>query len=312
MKIHRFSIAAIILSVTISVGAASVKAETSVQWGENENQAAASGELRWSKPKIGNHYSKSDSSTSLIRLVQHTEPVRPASEAQRDLVYPEKRLDLSASPPAGAVSVPSGVSFNSQTEHIDVDLKDPSIKTVDQVDNGLNPSSSGRTAPAPDDDFYASDAISARNREIICPGETNSKSILDISYDIRPMPGSLPKECPLLSSPYNGRNFNRTCFQWKASALCTKGAYFEDVQLERYGHSVCPVMEPVISGARFFLTVPMLPYKMGLRTPDECVYTLGYYRADSCAPYMLDPFPITVRAMLFEGAAIGGAVALIP
>lgn len=312
MKIQRFSIAVLALAVSVSFIATSVKAGTSGQRDENESQVSASRDLRWSKPKIGNHYSKSDPSTSLIRLVQHAEPAKPMTEAQRDLVHPEKRPDLSATPPAGAVNVPSGVSISPKAESRVVDLKDPSMEMIDVPDNGLNPSTTGRTAPAPDDDFYSSSSISARNREIVCPDQANSKSVMDISYDIRPMPGSLPKECPLRTTPYAGRNFNRTCFQWKASALCTKGAYFEDVQLERYGHSVCPVMEPVISGARFFLTVPMLPYKMGLQTPDECVYTLGHYRADSCSPHMLDPFPITVRAMLFEGAAVAGAVALIP
>jgi hypothetical protein len=138
------------------------------------------------------------------------------------------------------------------------------------------------------------------------------KSIKEIGYDIRPTADELPKECPLQTIPYNGRHFAQTCYQWKASALCTKAAYFEDVQLERYGHSICPVFEPVISGAKFFLTIPFLPYKAGLFTPNECVYTLGHYRAGNCSPYMLDPLPISVRAILFEGAAVGGAIALLP
>ena len=126
------------------------------------------------------------------------------------------------------------------------------------------------------------------------------------------MSDQLPTECPLVTTPYSGRHFSRTCFQWKASALCTKAAYFEDVQLERNGHSVCPALEPVLSGARFFLTVPVLPYKMGLTPPSECVYTLGHYRVGNCAPHMLDPLPISIRAALFEGAAIGAGIALIP
>jgi len=126
------------------------------------------------------------------------------------------------------------------------------------------------------------------------------------------MPGELPKECPLVASAYTGRYYNRTCFLWTASAVCTKGAYFEDVQLERYGHSLCPVLEPIFSGLRFFVTVPLLPYKMGLIPPNECVYTLGHYRVGSCAPYMLDPLPVSVRAVLFEAAAVGGAIAIIP
>ncbi|MDR1486218.1 MAG: hypothetical protein LBT09_15555 [Planctomycetaceae bacterium] len=138
------------------------------------------------------------------------------------------------------------------------------------------------------------------------------KPINEISCDIKPRPGQLPDECPLTSEPYTGRHFNQTCFQWKASAVCTKGAYFENVQLERYGHSVCPLLEPVISGVKFFTTIPILPYKAGLTPPNECVYTLGHYRVGNCAPHTLDPLPISVRAILFEGAAVAGAVAIIP
>jgi hypothetical protein len=138
------------------------------------------------------------------------------------------------------------------------------------------------------------------------------KPINEISCDIKPRPGRLPDECPLAYEPYSGRQFSQTCFQWKASAVCTKGAYFEDVQLERYGHSVCPLLEPVISGAKFFTTIPILPYKAGLTLPDECVYTLGHYRVGNCAPHTLDPLPISVRAILFEGAAVAGAAAIIP
>ncbi|MDR2169364.1 MAG: hypothetical protein LBP59_04410 [Planctomycetaceae bacterium] len=138
------------------------------------------------------------------------------------------------------------------------------------------------------------------------------KPINEISCDIKPRPGVLPEECPLTYEPYTGRHFRQTCFQWKASALCTKGAYFENVQLDRYGHSVCPLLEPVISGAKFFTTIPLLPYKAGLTPPNECVYTLGHYRVGNCAPHALDPLPISVRAILFEGAAIAGAIAIIP
>ncbi|MDR1478489.1 MAG: hypothetical protein LBJ00_06055 [Planctomycetaceae bacterium] len=138
------------------------------------------------------------------------------------------------------------------------------------------------------------------------------KPINEISCDIKPRPGRLPVECPLDYEPYTGRHFSQTCFQWKASAVCTKGAYFENVQLERYGHSVCPLLEPVISGVKFFTTIPVLPYKAGLTPPNECVYTLGHYRVGNCAPHTLDPLPISVRAILFEGAAVAGAVAIIP
>jgi hypothetical protein len=51
---------------------------------------------------------------------------------------------------------------------------------------------------------------------------------------------------------------------------------------------------------------------MGIELPNECMYTLGHYRPGSCAPYYLDPIPLSARAALFEGAVIAGGVAIIP
>jgi hypothetical protein len=141
------------------------------------------------------------------------------------------------------------------------------------------------------------------------------KSIKEISHDIRPVTASgvLPEECALDGDAFNGRHFSQTCFMWKASAVSTKAAYFEDTQLERYGHTkVCPAFQPVLSGAKFFATIPILPYKMGVIPPKECVYTLGHHRAGNCAPYMAEPFPISPRGALFQAGAVAGAVVAIP
>jgi len=100
---------------------------------------------------------------------------------------------------------------------------------------------------------------------------------------------------------YVARNFSPTLFTWKASGLCHKPLYFEDVQLERYGHSWNPIIQPFMSGAHFFVSVPLLPYKMGLKPPHECVYSLGYYRPGNCAPYMFEPIPLSLRAAVWEG-----------
>jgi hypothetical protein len=114
-----------------------------------------------------------------------------------------------------------------------------------------------------------------------------------------------PCDCKLggnIDAPtYVRRNFARTTFTWKATGVCHKPLYFEDVQLERYGHSWNPVAQPFMSAAHFFVSVPLLPYKMGLNPPNECMYTLGYYRPGSCAPYMLEPIPFSLRAIVFEG-----------
>ena len=122
----------------------------------------------------------------------------------------------------------------------------------------------------------------------------------------------LPVECVLEQSGYRPRSWVASTFVWKASALCHKPTYFEDEHLERYGHSFGPIVQPVVSAGHFFGTFPLLPYKMGLTPPNECLYTLGYYRPGNCAPYMLDPIPWSVRAAAMEAGAIGLGIAIIP
>jgi hypothetical protein len=121
-----------------------------------------------------------------------------------------------------------------------------------------------------------------------------------------------PEECPLWDEMFMARCWAETTYTWKASSLCHKPLYFEEVQLERYGHEWGPLVQPVVSAAHFFGTLPILPYKMGLETPNECVYALGYYRPNSCAPYMIEPLGFTWRAALFEAGAVVGTAAVLP
>lgn len=123
-----------------------------------------------------------------------------------------------------------------------------------------------------------------------------------------------PVSCEIgIERPYDDRlSWARTTFTWKASALCHKPAYFEDEAVERYGHTVGPWAQSIVSGGHFFLTVPILPYLMALYPPNECIYTLGYYRPGSCAPFTFDPLPLSIRAAIAEGGVWTGMVFLIP
>jgi hypothetical protein len=122
----------------------------------------------------------------------------------------------------------------------------------------------------------------------------------------------LPLECPLGDEPFLPRAWCMTSYHWKASCLCHKPLYFEQVQYERYGHTVGPILDPIICGAHFFATLPILPYKMGIEPPNECIYSLGYYRPNSCAPYMIPPFPISLRGAALEAAAVTGFIYAFP
>ena len=145
-----------------------------------------------------------------------------------------------------------------------------------------------------------------------CPDPRSMPSILDIPYKVVPSPGAFPENCPLPEEDFHRKAPTPITFTWKASSLCHKPLYFEDVQLERYGHYCHPLLQPICSRVRFWLTIPCLPYLMGVNPPSECVYDLGYYRPGNCAPSMIEPIPISLRGGLYEAGAIVGVAALIP
>jgi len=166
--------------------------------------------------------------------------------------------------------------------------------------------------PLDGDEFSEPFAFAPALQDVDCPSIRDLKPIGDITNAIAPKGAQFPTECPLSTGPFEHRVWAMTTYTWKASGLCHKPLYFEQVSLERYGHSFAPLLEPVVSGAHFFATVPLLPYKMGINPPWECIYPLGYYRPGSCAPHMIYPFPLSLRGALVEGGVATGLVFLIP
>ena len=122
----------------------------------------------------------------------------------------------------------------------------------------------------------------------------------------------MPTECTFGDAHYEGRNWAPSTLTWKASALCHKPLFFEEVQLERYGHTAGPIKQPLLSGAHFFVNLLTIPYHAGINPPWECRYTLGYYRPGSCAPWLVPPIPLSVRGGLWQAGAIVGGIAIFP
>jgi hypothetical protein len=122
----------------------------------------------------------------------------------------------------------------------------------------------------------------------------------------------MPVICATSNEAIAAREFVPSTVAWKASALCHKPLYFEEPQLERYGHEFGPVLQPAMSTAHFFANIAVLPYKMGIHPMNECQYALGYYRPGSCAPWTLGPIPLSVRGAVAEASVVGGVIAAFP
>ena len=123
---------------------------------------------------------------------------------------------------------------------------------------------------------------------------------------------AIPTECSLGCYRFEGRNWLPHTIHWKASGLCHKPLYFEDIQLERYGHSHGPVLQPIHSTAHFFASLLVVPYQMGIHPPNECLYALGFYRPGNCAPWLKDPIPLSLTGSLYQAGAVAGFLYATP
>ncbi|HTQ37624.1 MAG TPA: hypothetical protein VMJ32_01275 [Pirellulales bacterium] len=161
----------------------------------------------------------------------------------------------------------------------------------------------------------------AKNPEEACRDEYNQIKALTLeklSIDITP-PGAnakgdqVPFECSLSTDAFVPRNWQCLTYTWKASALCHKPLYFEEDSIERYGHSWGPLgFEDAQTYIHFFGDLVLLPYNVGVQTPCECDYALGYYRVGDCAPWICDPFPLSCRGLLTGAIGYCGVAALFP
>jgi len=122
----------------------------------------------------------------------------------------------------------------------------------------------------------------------------------------------LPTECLIEQVAFTPRSWTSTTMTYAASNLMHYPLYFEEVNLERYGHTTGPLAQPIISSAHFFFNIAVLPYKMGVHSPNECQYALGYYRPGNCAPWIIPPVPLSVRGAWYQAAAMTGTALLVP
>ncbi|TWT89838.1 hypothetical protein Mal64_02190 [Pseudobythopirellula maris] len=161
----------------------------------------------------------------------------------------------------------------------------------------------------------------AAEAEIIAPGATRSdaqpKPLGSISLNFLASDGgALPgdRSAAGLADGENDltKGVGPKVVHWRASECWWRPTYFEDTPLERYGQSLdCP-WQSAVSGAKFFASIPLLPYKAAVDCPTSRVYSLGYYRPGSPTPRLRQRPPLETDALALEGAAWMGLVLLLP
>jgi hypothetical protein len=106
--------------------------------------------------------------------------------------------------------------------------------------------------------------------------------------------------------PFVPRDFAHIHYCWEPTNLYHNPIYFEDVPLERYGHTRHYLIQPVFSGAKFAVQLLGLPYQMTLYPCCSKQYSLGYYRPGECAPYKYYQIPLNACAALVEAGIVTG------
>ncbi|MGD0382563.1 MAG: hypothetical protein ABSA77_03510 [Thermoguttaceae bacterium] len=292
-------VAAFALAAWLAATGVANAGDNGAAWGTNEITKAG--------------YTTTKSSGKLIWLSYDAEP----GDAGENVTQIEHPVRWTPAPPAdnsrqsatGSFDNPFGdkkTAADSESAGVKSSVaKEKEIGVQLKPDNFKGPNIGGQTLEQ---------ALAAKNPDLKdgCLSVKDLKKISQLTTNITPSPGDLPKDCPWGGDDFRPRSWAPVTFTWTASALCHHPLYFEDVQVERYGHTLGPWLQPFASAARFYLTVPILPYKMGLELPDECMYSLGYYRPGDCAPYMLDPLPLSIRATVFEAGAWVAGAAIIP
>jgi len=112
--------------------------------------------------------------------------------------------------------------------------------------------------------------------------------------------------------PWLPRQWNEVTYFWDAPDLCYGPLRYEEVNLERFGYTHCPIVQPAISGAHFFCATLALPYTMTMRPHGECIYPLGHYRPGSPVPYRPIWPEFRPLAASVEVGTIAGLILLIP
>lgn len=167
----------------------------------------------------------------------------------------------------------------------------------------------------------AAPSLVVKAAEPVCQHRAVDRPLSEVQARATPARGELPPDAATevfgsattsLRLADEPRQWPGTAFYWQASWLAHKPLCFEEKMLERYGYSHFPLAQPVISGAHFFGTLPILPYKKGLDPHHQPIYDLGFPRPGDCTPTLCPRVPWNARAAAYEAGFATGLIFFIP
>ncbi len=109
---------------------------------------------------------------------------------------------------------------------------------------------------------------------------------LDVQNDFRAQ-AAVPVSMVRTSADASGfePEWMQQSYAWVAPTFPHKPLYFEQTNLERYGRGPKRCVQPLYSGAHFFGSILLMPYKVITQHPEERVYPLGNNRPGDRVPY---------------------------
>ncbi len=106
--------------------------------------------------------------------------------------------------------------------------------------------------------------------------------------------------------PFVPRDWAHIHYCWEPTNLYHNPIYFEDVPLERYGHTRNYLIQPIFSIFKFGIQLVGLPYQMSIYPVWDKQYSLGYYRPGEYVPYKYYQLPLNAKAAVVEAGVISG------
>lgn len=170
----------------------------------------------------------------------------------------------------------------------------------------------------PDDD---EDAPETQDRKVGVRALAKLPSIQGISLNQPVAPGLLPRDYAAEAWAANGEEFHgrghrrqqgyEALVSWEAPWIGYRPLYFEDVWLERHGldYGCC---QTLVSAAKFYGRLPLVPYMVGANPCCECVYSYGRGRPGDCTPHFFTCPKKSVCGAVLQAASVGGLVWLTP